>query len=332
MDKLLTIVVPVYNTEKYLSKCLNSLIVPDYLDKLEVLVVIDGSPDNSVKIAHEFEHKYPQTFVTVEKENGGHGSTINRGLEMAHGTYFRVLDSDDWFDENNFHPYLNKLSKATEDIVLSDVIREYPSINKSVLWLSNQVEYDKKYTDMSVLSNLPLEFFAMARCAYRTSLLKENGLHLSEKRSFEEAFLHVFPMLFLHSFIIYNLPIYHYFLERPNQSVKQIVTLKQCNDWKALVIQIADFYTRHGRELDDTKREFVLRALRMYADNEYRTMYSLPYREAKNELKSYHAYLRSLPFYNCLQAKHGRFYSSMPFWMSRNIRIIYDSVISVLKK
>lgn len=332
MDKLLTIVVPVYNTEKYLSKCLNSLVVPEYLDMLEVLIVIDGSPDNSVEIAREFERKYPQTFVTVEKENGGHGSTINRGLNMAHGTYFRVLDSDDWFDKNNFHPYLDKLSEATEDIVLSDVVREYTSINKSVLWMSNQVEYDKKYTDMSVLDSLPPDFFAMARCAYRTSLLKENGLRLNEKKSFEEAFLHVFPMLFLHSFVFYNLPIYHYFLERPNQSVKQKVTLKQCNDWKALVVQIIDFYTLHNAELDDEKRKFLLRAMSMYADNEYRTMYALPYSEARKELKGYHAYLKSLPFYKQIQGKHSRFYASMPYWMSRSIRFIYNKLIHVLRK
>lgn len=332
MSKLLTIVVPVYNTEKYLEKCLDSLIIEEYLDRLEVLVVIDGSPDNSIEIAQKFEKKYPNTFITVEKENGGHGSAINRGLELATGTYFRVLDSDDWFDKNNFRPYLDKLSLATEDIVLSHIIREYISINKSVLWCSEQIEYDKCYTDMSILNNLPPEFFAMARCSYRTSLLRNNKLHLNEKRSFEEAFLHVFPLIFLKSFVFYNLPIYHYFLERSGQSVKQKVTLKQSNDWKALVMQIIDFYIQHNAELSNIKREFLLRVLSMYADNEYRTMYALSYCEARNELKDYHAYLKSLPFYKQIQGKHGLFYATMPYWMSRCIRELYNKLIFILRR
>ena len=139
MEKLLTIVVPVYNTEKYLSKCLDSLIVRKYMEHLEILVVIDGSPDNSAKIAREYEIKFPNTFTVVEKENGGHGSAINKGLELATGKYFRVLDSDDWFDEANFETFINRLSSATEDVVMTHLMREYISIEKSVLWGNDNI-------------------------------------------------------------------------------------------------------------------------------------------------------------------------------------------------
>ena len=100
--KVLTVLVPTYNVEKYLRRCLDSLLLPEVLEEIEVLVVNDGSKDGSADIARAYEKKYPQTVVFVDKENGGHGSTINVGIEKAQGTYFKVLDSDDWVNIGDF--------------------------------------------------------------------------------------------------------------------------------------------------------------------------------------------------------------------------------------
>lgn len=296
MEKLLTIVIPVYNTEKYLSKCLNSLIVRKYMEHLEILVVIDGSPDNSAKIAREYEIKFPNTFIVVEKENGGHGSAINKGLELATGKYFRILDSDDWFDKSNFEAFLDRLSIAKEDLVMTHIIREYTSENRSVLWKDNGFKgaYENVCTDFHILEKVNFDFFAMARCTYKTSQLKQYNLSLLEHRSFEEAILHVFPLLFITSFIYYDMAIYHYFLERPNQSIKQKVTKKQSDDWRALVEQMIDFYQNSKNELNEEKKSFVLRSLKRYANNQYIIINKLPYKEAKIELKSYNFHLASL--------------------------------------
>ena len=86
-NKNLTIIIPTYNMQEYLQKCLSSLIVKKGLETLEVLVVNDGSKDNSSIIAHEFEAKYPGVFRVIDKENGNYGSCINRGLKEATGKY-----------------------------------------------------------------------------------------------------------------------------------------------------------------------------------------------------------------------------------------------------
>ena len=98
MEKLLTIIIPTYNMEKYLDKCLSSLIVDDkeLMTQLEVLVVIDGAKDRSSEIAHTYQDKYPDTYVVIDKENGNYGSCINRGLKEASGKYVKVLDADDY--------------------------------------------------------------------------------------------------------------------------------------------------------------------------------------------------------------------------------------------
>lgn len=329
MSKLLTIVVPVYNTEKYLAKCLDSLIVPQYMDQLEIIVVIDGSPDNSAQIAKEYVRKYPETFSVIEKENGGHGSTINKGLELANGKYFRVIDSDDWFDYEFFPRYLERLSTATEDVVLTQVIREFPKQDYYYLWAHKNIKYNKTYTDLSVLDKLNFDFFAMAKCAFRTQILKDNGLNLLEKRSFEEAFLHIFPVPFIHSFICYDMPIYHYYLERPNQSVKQKVTVKQCNDWRALVEQMMQFYEANKNILHGEKEAFVLRAIKNYADNQYTNINRLPYKEVSNELKTYHAFLKSKPYYQKIVGKHGNRFAVCPFFIYWPMRKVYHFAINI---
>ena len=96
MGKVLTVIVPVYNMEKYIRQCLESLVIGEALDRIEVLVALDSSKDGSAEIAYEFVEQYPDTFRIIYKANGGHGSAINTGLMMASGEYVKILDSDDW--------------------------------------------------------------------------------------------------------------------------------------------------------------------------------------------------------------------------------------------
>ena len=121
MDKLLSIVVPVYKVEKYIGKCLDSLIVSDdVMEKMEVIVVNDGTPDNSALIAKEYEKRYPDIIRVIDKENGGHGSAWNRGVEEAQGKYISFLDSDDWL--TNFREFVLKLEKTDTDLVFTNLV------------------------------------------------------------------------------------------------------------------------------------------------------------------------------------------------------------------
>ncbi len=121
MNKILTIVIPTYNMEKYLDKCLSSLIVsPANMQQLEVLVINDGSKDNSSKIGHSYEERYPGIFRVIDKENGNYGSCVNRGLKEATGKYIKVLDADDSFDVEIFELYISYLQRLDADLIISD--------------------------------------------------------------------------------------------------------------------------------------------------------------------------------------------------------------------
>ena len=88
--KLLTIAVPAYNAEQHLSKCLDSICREDILDRLQIIIINDGSSDGTSILAHHYEKRFPQSIQVIDKENGGHGSGINAAIMYASGKYFLV--------------------------------------------------------------------------------------------------------------------------------------------------------------------------------------------------------------------------------------------------
>ncbi len=124
MDKLLSIVIPTYNAENFLDKGLSTFIMDDKdkMDKMEVLIVNDGTPDNSVAVAQKFVDKYPDTFKIINKENGGHGSAINVGVENVTGKFFKCIDADDWVITTALEHMIDFLERADADVVLSSYV------------------------------------------------------------------------------------------------------------------------------------------------------------------------------------------------------------------
>ena len=124
-----SVIVPVYNVEKYIDKCLNSL-VKQTLKDIEIIVVNDGSPDNSQKIIDKYVDKYPDKIKSYIKENGGQGSARNLGLEYASGEYISFIDSDDWLDLDALEEMYLLAKKEKSDVVICDMIDHYIIENK----------------------------------------------------------------------------------------------------------------------------------------------------------------------------------------------------------
>ncbi len=124
MEKILTIIIPSYNMEAYLERCLSSLLVDeDLMDRFEALVINDGSKDGTSEIGRRYEGAYPDTFRVIDKENGHYGSCVNRGLAEAKGTFVKILDADDAFETDTFKHYLAFISqdeiKEKADLIIS---------------------------------------------------------------------------------------------------------------------------------------------------------------------------------------------------------------------
>ena len=118
--KLISIVVPSYNAEKYLNKGVRTFLHESLLDKIEIIIVNDGSIDHTAKIAERLKKQYPKTITVVHKENGGHGSTINKGIDIARGKYFCVVDADDWVHTDSLIKLVDFLKDSDSDLILTN--------------------------------------------------------------------------------------------------------------------------------------------------------------------------------------------------------------------
>lgn len=137
-----SIIVPFYNVEKYIEKCLTSL-VNQTLEEIEIILVNDGSKDNSIKVAKDFEQKYPAKIRYYEKPNGGLGDARNFGIKFAKGEYIAFLDSDDYVEPTMYEEMYEMAIKEKSDMVECDFWWEYPNKKKD----DRGVEY-KNQNDM----------------------------------------------------------------------------------------------------------------------------------------------------------------------------------------
>ena len=131
VEKALSVIVPAYNMEPLLPKCLGSMVLDDdsVFARLEIIVVNDGSKDRTSEIAHEFEAKCPGVFRVIDKPNGNYGSCINVGLKAARGFYVRVLDADDYVETPNFHKYLEFVINETEGAGADLIVSTYDRVD-----------------------------------------------------------------------------------------------------------------------------------------------------------------------------------------------------------
>ena len=146
--KILSVVVPAYNAGEFIRDNLDSFCIPEVIDDIEVLIINDGSVDNTELIAKEYVEKYPDTFKLFNKENGGHGSGINCGIRHAEGKYFKVVDADDWVEKSAFINLIKALRSSCADIVYSGFYWAYDDGSKDKARFKLKTEFELPFKDM----------------------------------------------------------------------------------------------------------------------------------------------------------------------------------------
>lgn len=245
--KLLTLAVPTYNMEKYLGRCLDSVLCANR-DFLEVLVVNDGSKDRSSAIGHEYEAKYPDVIRVIDKENGNYGSCVNRALDEATGKYFRMLDSDDWFDTKALDEWIERLKTCDADLVLTiaedrvedgSLLRRLDAPNAI---LENKIYHVEEF-DAAKLGYKYL--FCSHVVTYKTSILKDIHLRLQHGISYTDNEYVFFPLDHIQSAIYYNLPVYQYFVGRDGQTTQQDVLQNSFKQLYQVFNRLFEYYILH---------------------------------------------------------------------------------------
>lgn len=335
MDKLLTIVVPTYNMQDYLHQCLNSLIVSsELMDQLEVLVINDGSTDNSSAIAHEYEAKYPETFKAIDKENGGHGSCCDLGLYDARGKYYKVLDADDWLV--NLECFLSTLKETKADIVFTQCIRSYHDSGKNELVPCVVPASENEHLlDELTVQDVEAEpmFCNLWYATYRTALLKPFYPLFSREKIYTDVILFAAPFMLSETYLSLDLPLYTYRLNRPGQSVDKSVENKNRDVIVKTLSHMLSFVMVHYDSMGSSNRREVVDFIVSKKKGYWITSMAgvLPYRVCKRQM----AFMRDKVLRFCpvnLQSSNGKLYLSTPFFVYWNIARCYKYIQTFLHK
>ncbi|WAA09065.1 glycosyltransferase family 2 protein [Fervidibacillus albus] len=229
--KLLSVVVPCYNSQDYMRNCIESLLPGG--EDVELLIVNDGSRDETAKIADEYATRYPTIVKAIHQENKGHGGAVNSGIQHASGCYLKVVDSDDWVDYDAYMKILHQLKSIivkneTVDLLLSNFVFEKEGKKyKKVMKYENVFPQNTIFTWDEVGNFRKGQYIMMHSMIYRTELLRESGLKLPEHTFYVDNLFVFHPLQYVKTMMYLNENFYRYFIGRDDQSVNEKVMIKR---------------------------------------------------------------------------------------------------------
>lgn len=280
--------------EEYLKKGLDSLIISKRRERVEVIIVNDGSKDRSLEIAAEYVDKYPSVFRLIDKTNGNYGSCINAALKLASGKYIKIMDADDYFITLNFEDFVNDLSCIDADLVFSDYTKcyskdnqEYHQFNIPAGIVLNAVDYYE--------SNAFAEI-QLPAITYRTEMFKTLGYHQTEGISYSDMEWCFTPMSKVQSFYYYNKPIYSYLLGRDGQTMDTKIQIGRFSHVLKSLTAILDAYS--NLKPDDRMNEYLIKQILRHLLYVYR-FYLVDHKDVdRTDLRAFDNILRE----KCLSA------------------------------
>lgn len=257
---LLSIVVPTYNCESSLKKGVLSLVDHSLVNLLEIIIINDGSSDSSLKIARELAKKYPSVKV-INKENGGHGSTINVGLKQATGKYFRLMDADDYYDTKELVKFLKRLKEENTDMVLTDYTEvDFDSGSlKPVCHYSNLPEYKTQKLDNMVDNKHGFNEFGplLSTTTCKTALLKSAKFKLDENCFYVDMEYNFMAYMSSETVIYYPLNVYRYVVGETGQSVSIMSKKRNYLDHERVCFRLLNEYELQKNKLSPEKQKYL---------------------------------------------------------------------------
>ncbi len=227
--KILSIAIPCYNSQDYMRNAVKSALVGG--EDVEVLIVDDGSTDDTGRIADELENEYPGIVRAIHQKNGGHGEAVNAGLRNAKGLYYKVLDSDDWLDRESLLKILEQLRKFIRqgqlvDMVLANYVYEKPSERKH-----KAIRYEGVFPQEKIFGWGDVKKFRVSQnilmhsVIYRTQMLLDCGLNLPKHTFYVDNIFVYVPLPHVKTMYYMDVDLYRYFIGREDQSVNEKVMI-----------------------------------------------------------------------------------------------------------
>ena len=248
--KLLSIAIPCYNSEAYMENCIKSLLPGG--DEVEILVIDDGSKDRTAEIADEYQEKYPGIVRAIHQPNLGHGGAVNTGIHNAQGLYFKVVDSDDWVNEESYKEILKTLEELvkgskTVDLLISNFVYEKQgATRKKVMQYRHCLPVNQIFT-WNEVGHMPKgKYLLMHSMIYRTQLLLECNLTLPEHTFYVDNIFAFDPLPYVQNMYYLDTNFYRYFIGRDDQSVNETVMIRRIDQQLRVNKLMVNSYTSCG--------------------------------------------------------------------------------------
>ncbi|SCJ80061.1 glycosyltransferase family 2 protein [Neobittarella massiliensis] len=244
--KVLTIIVPCFNVEKYLHKTLQSFICKeDYMKQLEVLIINDGSTDGTESVANEFVSAHPSTFSLLNKPNGGHGSTINSGLRLATGKYTKIIDGDDWAEEGSVPALIDELKKTDVDAVLTNY-KTFNMVTEEVIPYPFPKTYTAYGNELSWPEHIPaVPHFTLCTACFNTQYLKSLDFTLQENTFYVDEEYIFFTLSNIKTWKYTNIYLYVYLIGNTQQSISIKNRIGRLDHYHRVICRLVEYVRSH---------------------------------------------------------------------------------------
>lgn len=285
--KVLSIIIPMYNMENYIGKCLQSLLdIPtECLESIDIIVVNDGSKDQSLRIATSYQKKYPEVIRVIDKENGNYGSCINAGLAKALGTYVKVLDSDDYFSSVGLSAILEKISSIP---VMDMIITDFDIINANDE-ITNHVSFQLKKEKCLLFNDIwkKISDIQMHAIIYRTELFKEINYHQTEGISYTDQEWCYYPMVKIQTVYYVNNVLYKYLLGREGQTMSENVLKKKISNLEIVANKMLKHFSLLDKNKLSRERYLLLRKRILVRYKDIYRLYLIGFKKEEFDAKAF---------------------------------------------
>lgn len=246
-----SIIVPVYNVENYIEKCLDSLINQTLKD-IEIIIVNDGSKDNTLDKAIALRNQFPGSIVVVDKENGGYGSTINESIKLAKGKYYKLLDGDDWFKTENLIKFIDFLRTCDADIVISPYCRVS---DKEILFDNHQEIGNTTIKIDSLLMNNA--GFVMHEITIKTEVFRAFNKTITEHCFYTDVEFTCNSFISANTIARFEDSIYCYRIDVEGQSISLNGLRKHSEDHPKVINKVFSTYMENETSIQGNKKDII---------------------------------------------------------------------------
>ncbi len=297
--KYISFVVPSYNSEKYLNKCIDSLLYGG--EDVEIIIVNDGSIDRTLEIALEYQNKYPTIVKVVDQENGGHGSGLNAGIKNATGLYFKCVDSDDWVEQDSYKKVLDVLKSNHElnndpDLYLTNYVFERLDCNKQYIHKNTKAFAPNKMLSWADVKKLGLsEYIVMHSMIYKLDVLKESKVNLPLHTYYVDNIFVYKPLYYVKTLYYLDIDFYRYYVGRPGQSISTKNMTDRYQMQLTVMKEIVKSYTYEDlKKLNKHHLKIMIHDLVIKHFLTYFFIYGNYSKEKNNEFHQYFRYFKNV--------------------------------------